>query len=302
MESRYSELHARGILNERIAALRDILRCCTLCPRKCGVDRLAGEKGYCNAPGEMLISSAFPHYGEEAPLVGIGGSGTIFLGFCNLLCIFCQNYDISHLGGGSIATAEQVAKMMLVLQELGCHNINFVTPTHYTPHLVEALAKAVDLGVTLPIVYNCGGYESPETLKLLEGIIDIYMPDTKFSGASWAKRFCDAEDYFAVNKAALREMFRQVGDLQVDARGIAVRGLLVRHLVLPNDVAGSEKMLRFISDHISRNTYVNIMAQYRPCYRAVQFPEIARRPRTEEFEEVVRIARELGLTRGLSQW
>lgn len=244
------------------------------------------------------MASAFPHFGEEDPLVGWGGSGTIFLSHCNLRCVFCQNYDISHGGAGQDVTASQMAQVMLRLQRLGCHNINFVTPTHYVPQIVEAIGEAVQLGLEVPIVYNCGGYESLEVVRLLDGIVDIYMPDIKFFDAELSKRYCKAPDYFEVASQVVKEMHRQVGDLRINSRGLAERGLLIRHLVMPGCVEDSKKILRFIAEEISRDAYVNIMAQYRPCYRAYQFPEIDRPISMAEYREVVRYARSLGLHRG----
>ena len=298
----YIALHERGELAERISALRTILGNCTLCARRCGVDRLAGELGYCRAGAKAVVASAFAHFGEEAPLVGTCGSGTIFLAHCNLRCVFCQNFDISHAGQGWEVTASALADTMVGLQELGCHNINFVTPTHFTPQIVEALPAAIERGLRAPLVYNCGGYESVETIALLEGVFDIYMPDAKFAEQAAARRYCDAPDYFEVNKHVLREMHRQVGELRTDDSGIAYRGLLIRHLVMPNNVAGSEAVLHFIAEKLSVYSYVNIMAQYRPCYQAHRYPEIARRVTPREVAEAVRIARSLGLNRGLEEY
>lgn len=298
----YLDLYERGELHERIAALRSILRSCTLCARQCRVDRLGGQIGYCKAGARASVSSAFPHFGEEAPLVGMHGSGTIFLAHCNLRCVFCQNYEISHGGEGREVAPEALASMMLALQKAGCHNINFVTPTHYTPQLVEALPLAIEGGLHVPLVYNCGGYESVETIMLLEGVFDIYMPDAKFSNPTWAERYCAAPDYFEVNKRVLREMHRQVGVLKLDDRGIAYRGVLIRHLVMPNGVAGSEAVLRFVAEELSPESYVNVMAQYRPCYHAHQFPEIARPVSHREVAEAVAVARRFGLHRGLAEY
>ncbi len=274
------------------------LESCTLCPRKCMVNRLDKERGVCRAGSQVMISSVFPHFGEEPPLVGYQGSGTIFLTNCNLHCTFCQNYDISFEGRGTPVTLQQLAEQMIYLQESGCHNINFVTPTHYVPQIVSALPMAVERGLRLPVVYNCGGYESLEVIKLLEDIVDIYMPDTKFAQTDPASKYCKAPDYPQVVESALKEMHRQVGDLVVDDRGIAVRGLLIRHLVMPDGLAGTGELMKFIHDEISPDSYVNIMAQYRPAYRAAEFPEINRRISTQEFKEAVALAREIGLKRG----
>ena len=293
----YLRLYESGELDERVEELYNILESCELCPRKCGVNRLEGEKGFCKAGKKLMVSSYFPHFGEEDPLVGIHGSGTIFLTHCNLKCIYCQNYEISHLGVGELVSEERVARMMLELQALGCHNINFVTPTHYTPQLVRAIRVAAEKGLKLPIVWNCGGYENVEIVKLLDGIVDIYMPDIKYSSSEVAKKYSDAPDYFERCKEAVKEMHRQVGDLKI-RNGVAYRGLLIRHLVLPNNLAGSEEILKFIRS-LSKNSYVNIMAQYRPEGEAFKYKELNRRPTRDEFMKVIELAKELGLTRGL---
>lgn len=293
----YLRLYESGELDERVEELYNILESCELCPRKCGVNRLEGEKGFCKAGKKLMVSSYFPHFGEEDPLVGIHGSGTIFLTHCNLKCIYCQNYEISHLGVGELVSEERVARMMLELQALGCHNINFVTPTHYTPQLVRAIRVAAEKGLKLPIVWNCGGYENVEIIKLLHGIVDIYMPDIKYSSSEVAKKYSDAPDYFERCKEAVKEMHRQVGDLKI-RNGVAYRGLLIRHLVLPNNLAGSEEILKFIRS-LSKNSYVNIMAQYRPEGEAFKYKELNRRPTRDEFMKVIELAKELGLTRGL---
>jgi len=263
------------------------------------VNRISGEKGVCRAGMDLEISSAFPHFGEEPPLVGWGGSGTIFLNHCNLKCVFCQNFEITHLGAGKSVTLEAYAMLMVKLQKMGCHNINFVTPTHYAPRIVSALDLAVERGLEIPIVWNCGGYESIEVIKLLEGIVDIYMPDVKYSSNVHAKKYSKAPGYFAVVKEVLKEMHRQVGDLELDDRGIARRGLLIRHLVMPDNVAGSDKILRFSAHEVSKKSYVNIMDQYHPCYKADHFPEINRPISASEYEEVLMMATELGLERKL---
>jgi putative pyruvate formate lyase activating enzyme len=260
------------------------------------VNRLQHERGYCRSGRRAKVSSFGPHFGEEAPLVGHGGSGTIFLTNCNLLCIFCQNCEISHLSEGAEVAPERMAEMMLSLQKRGCHNINFVTPTHFVPQIVEALDVAAAQGLRLPLVYNCGGYESVETLKLLEDVFDIYMPDAKYSSSEAAEQLSGAPDYPERMQESIREMHRQVGDLELDDRGIAVRGLLVRHLVLPNGLAGTQEAMEFLAS-LSQNTYVNVMAQYRPCYRAGEVQAIARRITSGEFQEALRMALEAGLTR-----
>jgi putative pyruvate formate lyase activating enzyme len=295
----YLQLDASGELDQRIEKLYQILESCELCPRKCHVNRLENEQGVCRSGKELMVSSYGPHFGEEAPLVGRGGSGTIFLTNCNLLCVYCQNYEISHLGYGHVRSAEQVAQYMMSLQNRGCHNINFVTPTHFTPQLVKATKLAIGKGLRLPLVWNCGGYENPETIDLMEGIIDIYMPDMKYGEAEPAKQFSNAPDYFPVCKEVVKKMHHQVGDLHIDPRGIAQRGLLIRHLVLPNDLAGSENVLTFIAEEVSKNTYVNVMSQYRPEGKAHHFERLNRYPRRKVFTKVITMATKLGLTRGL---
>ena len=260
----YLETYEKGEIDEKIEALEDILNECKLCPRECGVNRNKGEKGYCRSDRHLMVSSVHPHFGEEDVLVGTHGSGTIFLTNCNLGCVYCQNYDISHLGYGARMTEEELAESMLFLQRKGCHNINFVTPTHFTPQIVKAIKIAVERGLRIPIVYNCGGYESKKTIELLEGIIDIYMPDIKYSDGRNAAKYSNAPDYFEVCKEAVKEMHRQVGVLKTDERGIAWRGLLIRHLVLPNNIAGSREVLKFVAEELSKDSYVNIMLQYRP--------------------------------------
>jgi putative pyruvate formate lyase activating enzyme len=294
----YIELSENNRLKERIRSLNEILSECRLCPRHCGVNRTEGELGYCRAGSDLMISSVFPHFGEEAPLVGYRGSGTIFLTHCNLRCLFCQNYDISHLGRGEKASLSQLANYMIRLQDMGCHNINFVTPTHYVPQIVASLPEAIELGLRIPLVYNCSGYESLTVTKLLDGIIDIYMPDAKYAGEEPAKKFSNAPDYPDVLKEVLKEMHRQVGDLQMDENGIAQRGLLIRHLVMPGNLGGTEDLMQFIAKEISQDSYVNVMQQYRPEYRSRDYPELSRRITYEEYLEAVKVARRFGLHRG----
>jgi len=294
----YIRLHEKGELNERTELLKELLRGCRLCPRRCGVNRLDGEVGICQAGADLVVSSAFPHFGEEPPLVGYHGSGTIFLTHCNLRCIFCQNYDISHLGSGERIAISDLARIMVRLQEIGCHNINFVTPTHYVPQIVASLPEAIEKGLQLPIVYNCSGYESIEVIRLLEGIVDIYMPDVKYMEEKYSKRFSNAPDYPEVIKKVLKEMHHQVGDLTTDSKGIAERGLLIRHLVMPNGVDSSEAVLKFIAEEISIHSYINIMDQYRPEYQAHKYPEINRRITHKEYLEAIQIAKRYRLYRG----
>ena len=295
---RYISLHTTGELQKRITLLTDILKSCELCPHRCHVNRLQGTLGICQAGAQLMLSSVFPHYGEEAPLVGSTGSGTIFLTHCNLRCSFCQNHDISQQGQGKAVSAEQLAHYMIDLQQRGCHNINFVTPTHYIPHIVASLPYAIDLGLHIPLVYNCGGYESLEILALLEGIIDIYMPDVKCADRKMAEKYTQAPDYPEVVKKVLQEMHKQVGDLQITREGIAVRGLLIRHLVMPHGLAGTQNLMHFIATQISLHSYVNIMGQYRPHYKAFDFPELNRPVSQQEYSEAIGYAKEEGLYRG----
>ena len=245
----------------------------------------------------MIISSYGPHFGEETLLVGKHGSGTIFFTYCNLHCIFCQNYAISQLGEGSPVSREELAKIMLSLQIRGCHNINLVSPTHVVPYVLDALDLAAGMGLHLPLVYNSGGYDSMETLKLLDGIIDIYMPDMKYSEGKTAEQLSGIKDYPSVNKAAVKEMHCQVGDLQIDEQGVAQHGLLVRHLVMPHNLAGTQEVVRFLSQEISTNTYLNIMAQYHPCYKALDIPILSHSVNKQEFCEAIDFAHQQGLDR-----
>lgn len=293
----YIQTKQRGELTQRIQVVREMLRDCTLCPRRCHVNRLENQTGVCNTGEHAIVASYTAHFGEEAPLVGQGGSGTIFFTYCNLTCNFCQNYDISHEGAGHNVSDEQLSAMMLTLQQQGCENINVVTPSHVVPQILSALSLAIDKGLRVPLVYNTGGYDSIETLGLLDGIFDIYMPDFKFWSAEVARNTCNAPDYSEIARNAIREMHRQVGDLRIDARGIAQRGLLVRHLVMPNALAGTREVMRFLAGEISPGTYVNIMAQYRPCGQAASIPELSRRITAEEYETALQEARNEGITR-----
>jgi putative pyruvate formate lyase activating enzyme len=291
---------SKQIATDIVDKLYRLLSPCRICPRKCGVDRLAGEIGNCRAGIDVKVSSYHQHYGEEPPLVGKHGSGTIFFAHCNLHCVYCQNWEISQLGMGKETSLDELASMMLRLQELGCHNVNFVTPTPWIPQIIKALSIAQNRGLKVPVVYNCGGYESPEVLRLLEGIIDIYMPDIKYSNNEYADKYSSATGYWEIVKAALLEMFRQVGDMKLE-NGIAQKGLLIRHLVLPNDIAGSKKGFEFIRQNLSERTVVNVMAQYYPIYRANQYPDIARRITTKEFRRALTELGKNGLDKGFKQ-
>lgn len=285
-----------GALSEKIQEAEEILKECALCPRECRVNRTSDEIGFCKTGNKPFISNWGPHFGEESPLVGRYGSGTIFLGNCNLGCLFCQNYSISHLGEGAEMSFDRLADIMLVLQQGGCHNINFVTPTHRMPMILRSLQIASKKGLNISIVYNCGGYESLHAIKLLEGIVDIYMPDFKYIDPQMAKKYSYAEDYPEAAKAAIKEMHRQVGDLIID-KGVALRGLLVRHLVLPEGIAGTSGIVKFIAEKISIDTYINIMDQYHPYYKAFDNPPLNRRITNKEYKEALRLAQEAGLKR-----
>jgi putative pyruvate formate lyase activating enzyme len=297
-EPAYLRLLRTGELKRRVAEAYRRLEACDICPRECGVNRRESARGaVCRTGERALVSSYNPHFGEEAPLVGIGGSGTIFFTSCNLKCQYCQNYEISQLGEGRKVEPEQLAGMMLRLQQMGCHNINFVSPTHVVPQILAGLLIAAQAGLGLPLVYNTGGYDSLTTLALLDGVFDIYMPDVKYAHEPTARRLSRVKDYPAINRAAVVEMHRQVGDLHMDERGIALCGLLVRHLVLPGGLAGTEEIVSFLAEEVSRDTYLNIMDQYRPCYKAHEFEEVNRRTTSAEHAEAVRLAQEAGLHR-----
>jgi putative pyruvate formate lyase activating enzyme len=293
----YLKLQEIDELSQRIEVLWAKLESCDICPHQCRVNRLENQKGKCETGKKATLSSFGPHFGEEKPLVGRHGSGTIFFTHCNLLCVFCQNYDISHLGHGHEVDEEKIAEIMLSLQNMGCHNINFVTPSHVVPQIVKALPLAIEAGLNVPLVYNSGGYDSVSTLQLLDGIFDIYMPDLKYSDDKIGQRYCNANDYAQRAREAMKEMHRQVGDLIIDERGIALRGLLIRHLILPEDLAGTKDSMKFVAGEISKNTYVNLMDQYRPCYRASDHPPLGRGITGEEFSKAVKIAQDLGLER-----
>lgn len=286
-----------GVLAEKARTAEAMLKDCKLCPRECKIDRTTRKRGFCGTGDEPFVSSWGPHFGEERPLVGQYGSGTIFFGHCNLGCIFCQNFEISHVGEGKEISVERLAEIMIELQDTGCHNINLVTPTHQMPMILHALSIAAPKGLAVPVVYNCGGYESLEAVKLLDGVVDIYMPDFKYADPEMALKYSKARGYPAAAKAVIKEMHRQAGDLVMDKTGVALRGLLVRHLVLPENVAGTREVLRFIAEEISKNTYVNIMDQYYPCYQAFESPPLDKRITREEFREAIKLAQEAGLMR-----
>lgn len=297
-EPAYLQGHRSGELGRRAEALWALMEACRLCPRRCGVNRLEGEEGFCRAPGaELVVSAAHPHFGEERPLVGRGGSGTIFLTHCNLRCVFCQNWEISQFGRGSRRSIDELAQMMLHLQEIGCHNLNFVTPTHYAAHILKALDIAAAEGLRLPIVYNTSGWERVDILALLDGIVDIYLPDFKYwEGDLSAKYSAGAERYPADTRGAILEMHRQVGVAKPDSKGLIRRGLMIRHLVMPNNTGGSEEIMAWVAENLPKDTYVNIMAQYHPAYKAFDYRELSRRITGDEYRRVVERAKQLGLS------
>jgi putative pyruvate formate lyase activating enzyme len=297
-EPAYLALHKTGELKKRAEELWAIMERCKLCPRRCGVNRHKGRSGACQAPGVTLVISAFhPHFGEERPLVGKGGSGTIFLTHCNLRCVFCQNWEVANLGVGSERNIDDFASMMLNLQEIGCHNINLVTPTHYSAHILKAIDVAAERGLRLPIVYNTSGWERLEILKILDGIVDIYLPDFKYWESDMSTKYSSgAESYPDITAKAILEMHRQVGVAKPAKDGIMQRGLMIRHLVMPNNIGGSIKVMEWIAGNLPKETYVNIMGQYNPDYKAYDYPELSRRITKKEYLTVVNKAKDLGLT------
>lgn len=300
-EPSYLKLAHTGELDARARTLREIYRSCRLCPRQCGVNRLQGETGVCRLPARAKVFSAHPHFGEEPPITGRSGSGTVFFSRCNLLCVFCQNWEINHRGDGSFYSDEELGRLFLSVQNMGCHNLNLVTPTHLLPNIISALAHAVRRGFRLPLVYNCGGYESLEAVKLLDGIVDIYLPDFKYMDGKTAARLSSgAADYPERAAEAVAEMHRQTGVLRVDERGVAQRGLLIRHLVLPDNLAGTDRFVKWVAENLSRDTWVNIMGQYRPEYKARQYPPLDRRISYAEHRQALAWARQAGLTHVLA--
>jgi putative pyruvate formate lyase activating enzyme len=293
----YEMLEKKGKFAERVEEAYSIFEECRLCPRECGVNRLDGEKGFCRAPSKVMVHTAQPHFGEEISLVGQQGSGTIFFSNCNLRCVFCQNWPIAIKGEGRAFEDEGLAQMMLFLQEIGCHNINLVTPTHVMPNILSATRFALKKGLRIPLVYNTSGYERVEIIKMLDSIVDIYMPDIKYMDGEMAAKYSSgAKDYPEVTTSAVLEMNRQVGVHQVDKRGIALSGLIIRHLVMPNRVAGTRAFVRWVAENLPQNTYVNIMSQYHVDYKAFEYPEIARGITVQEFLEAMDWAEKSGLT------
>ncbi len=297
-EPGYLKLERSGELKKRVAALKEIYKSCRLCPRECGVNRAKWETGICDSTSRAKVYSAHPHFGEERPLVGSGGSGTIFFSNCNLLCCFCQNWEINHRGDGTFIADDALGRLMVDMQDRGCHNVNLVTPSHIVPNIVAALRYAIPRGLRAPIVYNCGGYDSLEVIKLLDGIVDIYLPDFKYMSSEMAEKYSSgAAGYPEVAAAAIKEMHRQVGDVIVDEKGVALRGLMIRHLVLPGNVSGTGKFVKWVAEELGPETYVNIMAQYRPEHRAEEYPPLDRRLSRSEYSQALAWAREAGLKR-----
>ncbi|MHA2611456.1 MAG: radical SAM protein [bacterium JZ-2024 1] len=295
----YLALAESGELKRRVEQARLLLSSpCRVCPRGCKVNRLADEKGECGVGRYAVVSSYGPHFGEEPVLRGWRGSGTVFFAGCNLHCVYCQNYDISQWKDGRVVSPEQLARIFLAIQEMQCHNLNLVTPSHVVPQILEALEIAVQNGFRLPIVYNTSSYDSLLSLKLLDGVVDIYMPDTKYADSSLGQKYSDIKGYFEVAKRMLKEMHRQCGDLIIQ-NGLAVRGLLIRHLVLPNNLAGTKKWMEFIAREISPDSYVNLMDQYHPCFRAFDFPELSRRITSREYSLALETALQMGIRRGI---
>lgn len=283
---------------KRIKDAEQILESCQICPHQCGVNRIAGEKGLCRSTAQVMVSSHNAHFGEEPPISGVHGSGTIFFTNCTLSCVFCQNYSISQLGNGNPVSISQLSKMMLDLQKRGCHNINLVTPTHFVPQIIAAIGEASKGGLSVPIVYNTGGYESLATLKLLDGIVDIYMPDAKYADNAISQKYSGTKNYFPVLKDVLREMHRQVGDFKIDKNGVAVSGLLVRHLVLPHNLAGTDQILPWIAQNISKKIYINLMEQYFPTFRAADYVQLSRPITRKEYQEAKLILKQCGFENG----
>jgi len=296
-EPGYIKLHKEGTLKARADVLWNMMRSCNLCPRDCGTNRIRGSRGDCNANADLEISSFAPHFGEERELVGNNGSGTVFFTNCSLLCVFCINYDISQMGKGRRQSINDLANMMLTLQRIGCHNINVVTPSHYSPHIMKALDIAAGKGLRLPLVYNTCGWEKLDILQLLDGVVDVYLADFKYADPQAADTYSPgAYSYPEITQTALSEMHRQTGTPHVNEQGVVHKGLMIRHLVMPNNVAHSEKVMQWIGNNLPKDTYVNIMSQYTPVFKASEYPEISRRITQQEYNTVIRAARNAGLT------
>ncbi|MFC1753446.1 radical SAM protein [Thermoproteota archaeon] len=297
----YIAAHKSGELKKRIEEAYKLLRSCTICPRKCKVNRLKDQRGFCKIGLYSMVCSYMAHHGEEPPISGKKGSGTIFFSYCNMKCVYCQNYHFSQEGEGEKVSPERLSEFMLELQKQGCHNINFVTPTHVMPQILKSLEIAIEAGLNIPLVYNTSGYELPEIIKMLDGIIDVYLVDMRYSQSKHSEHYSQAPDYPKHNQESLKEMYRQVGDAEIDDSGIIKKGIIIRHLVLPNDISGTQEILKFISEELSQNTYVSLMSQYSPYYQAYKYPEIARRISKEEYKIAIDYLKNNGLENGWIQ-
>ncbi len=301
MRATYLDSYKSGKLEEVTQQLFKMLESCCICPRKCKVNRSKDEKGFCKTGRKPRVCSILAHHGEEPSISGTQGSGTIFFSYCNMACAYCQNYEFSQLGQGREVDFEELAKFMLDLQQMGCHNINFVTPTHVLPQILQSLKIAIPKGLNIPLVYNTGGYELPEIIKLLEGIIDVYLPDMRYGDADMAVKYSSAPDYTRYNQASVKEMHRQVGIAQIDEQGIIEKGVIIRHLVLPNNISGTENVMKFISEEISPDSYISLMSQYLPYHKASEFKDICRRLKLKEYEYAKEIMQKYGLYNGWIQ-
>ena len=297
----YLKSFNNSTLKTRINQAYKLLESCTICPRKCKVDRINDKKGFCKVGLEPVVCSFMPHHGEEPPISGTKGSGTIFFSFCNLKCVYCQNHHFSQEGAGEIVSIEKLSDLMLYLQRLGCHNINLVTPTHIMPQILKALEIAIEKKLKIPLVYNTSGYELPEIIKILDGIVDIYLVDMRYGDNNHSIKYSQAPDYPYFNQEAVKEMYKQVGDAEFDKNNIIKRGLLIRHLVLPNNISGTEEIMKFISQKLSNKVYISLMSQYNPYYQAYKYPEISRRITKEEYQEAVDYLKKYGLDNGWTQ-
>jgi len=297
----YLEAYNSGRLEKTAISAFNMLGSCSICPRRCKANRLKDKKGFCKTGLKAKVYSFMPHHGEEPPISGKSGSGTIFFSNCNMSCVYCQNYEFSQKEQGREVDSEELSKIMLELQEIGCHNINFVTPTHVMPQILKALELAVPKGLKIPLVYNTGGYESAEMIKLLDGIVDIYLPDMRYADSDTAMKYSGADDYPQYNQTALQEMHRQVGIADIDCEGIIKRGIIIRHLILPGNISGTDKIMKFIAESLSKDTYISLMSQYMPCYKASQFKEINRRITHQEYQDAQEAMHKYGLYNGWTQ-
>ncbi|MCM8780718.1 MAG: radical SAM protein [Candidatus Omnitrophica bacterium] len=297
----YLEAYENGNLAKIIDKTFKMLEACCICPRKCSVNRLKDERGFCKTGLKPKVCSYMPHHGEEPPISGSQGSGTIFFSWCNMACVYCQNFEFSQLGEGREVELEELVEFMLQLQDMGCHNINFVTPTHVLPQILKSLYIAIPQGLKIPVVYNTSGYELPQIIELLEGIVDIYLPDLRYAEEEMAIKYSSAPGYPYLSQQSVIRMHKQVGPAQIDEKGIIKRGLIIRHLVLPHNISGTDKIMRFIAEEVSADTYISLMSQYFPCYKSGQFKEIARRITYEEYEAAKESMHNYGLHNGWIQ-